>query len=155
MDTVQQPVDSTIETLLHIKRVNELLTQACKILLDRGLVHDASKLLTPEKELFDLLTPKLKEVEYDSPEYKTFLEALAPALDHHYAKNAHHPEHYEDGVTGMNLFDVIEMFFDWKASSERQNNGNIMKSIAKQQKKYELSDQLTSIFKNTSKYLGW
>lgn len=147
--------DSSVDTLKHIKRVNELLLLACKNLMNRAMVHDSSKLQTPEKELFDLLTPKLKEVEYDSPEYKTFLEALKPALDHHYAKNAHHPEHYEDGVDGMNLFDVVEMFFDWKASSERQNNGNIMKSIKIQKDRYELSDQLTNIFRNTAKYLGW
>lgn len=154
MENITQ-YDSSVDTLLHIKRVNELLTNACKILIRRAQLHDDSKLKSPEKELFDLLTPKLAECEYGSDEYNTFLEALKPALDHHYAHNTHHPQHYEDGVNGMNLFDVMEMFFDWKAASERHNTGNIAKSIEVNKKRFELSDQLSTIFKNTAKFMGW
>lgn len=85
--------DSTADTLLHIKRVNELLGKAACILIMRGSVHDNSKLDSPEKELFDEYTPKLKDAEYGSDEYKEFLVGLKPALDHHYANNSHHPEH--------------------------------------------------------------
>jgi hypothetical protein len=45
--------DSTADTLLHIKRVAELLTQASCELINRANVHDNSKLSSPEKELFD------------------------------------------------------------------------------------------------------
>ena len=45
--------DSKADTLLHIKRVNELLGLAAMELIMRGQVHDNSKLLSPEKELFD------------------------------------------------------------------------------------------------------
>lgn len=151
----EQNYDSSADTLFHIRRVNELLTNACKILIKRAQVHDESKLHSPEKEYFDEFTPKLKQVEYGSEEYKQFLTQLKPALDHHYANNPHHPEHYEDGVNGMNLFDMIEMFFDWKAASERQNNGNIMKSIKHNTERYKLGDQLSAVFTNTAKYLGW
>jgi len=154
METEQQ-YDSTAQTLLHVKRVNELLMKACRILMRRAAVHDASKFHSPEKELFDLLTPKLAACEYGSEEYETFLTALKPALDHHYANNPHHPEHYANGVNGMNLFDLMEMFFDWKAASERQNNGNLCKSIDDNKKKFKLSGQLISVFKNTIKYMGW
>lgn len=147
--------DSTADTLLHIKRVSELLTQAATELLHRGSVHDDSKLKSPEKELFDDLTDKLKGVTYNSEEYKGFLKQLEPALNHHYAKNSHHPQHYPDGVNGMNLFDVVEMFFDWKAASERHTDGNICHSITQNRDRFKLSDQLTDIFKNTVKYLGW
>ena len=40
-------------------------------------------------------------------------------IEHHYAVNSHHPEHYEAGIAGMSLFDLIEMLVDWKAASER------------------------------------
>lgn len=147
--------DSSVDTLLHIKRVAQLLTNAAKILINRAQVHDDSKLKTPEKELFDALTPQLADCEYNSEAYHTFLKALEPALNHHYAHNTHHPEHYEDGISGMNLFDVIEMFFDWKAASERHNTGNIAKSIEANKKRFDMSEQLTSIFKNTAKYMGY
>ncbi len=147
--------DSSVDTLLHIKRVNELLTKACKILIDRGNHHDSSKLKEPEKSAFDKLTPLLLGVTYGSPEYNDFLEQLKPALDHHYATNTHHPQHYNDGINGMNLFDLIEMFFDWKAASERQSNGNICTSIKTNGERFQMSDQLTSVFINTTKYLGW
>lgn len=149
------PYDSSIDTLQHIKRVNELLTQACVDLIARANCHDNTKLQSPEKELFDDLTPKLKHLTYNSPEYKESLKELEVALQHHYAHNSHHPQHYANGIDDMNLFDIVEMFFDWKAASERHNNGNINMSITQNRDRFNLSDQLTSIFKNTVRYLGW
>lgn len=147
--------DSSTDTLLHIKRVSELLTEACKELIDRANNHDNSKLKEPEKGLFDEYTPQLAGVTYGSPEYQKFLDGLKPALDHHYAKNNHHPQHYSNGINGMNLFDLLEMFFDWKAASERHGDGNITKSIDINKKRFEMSDQLADVFSNTVKYLGW
>lgn len=147
--------DSTVDTLLHIKRVNELLIQFCIGLQARAISHDDTKLEEPEKSLFDEFTPKLKDVTYGSEEYKKFLSELKPALDHHYNNNSHHPEFYENGVDGMDLFDLVEMFLDWKAASERHADGDIYKSIQINQKRFNLSDQLVSIFKNTAEYLSY
>lgn len=142
--------DSRIDTLLHIKRVAELLTMASAELLSRAMVHDNSKLRSPEKELFDEFTPKLKDSTYGSEEYKQFLNDLKPALDHHYAKNSHHPEHYANGVNGFDLFDLVEMFFDWKAATERHADGDIMRSITINKERFGLSDQLCDILRNTA-----
>ena len=98
--------DSTKDTKDHIARVDELLTQAAIELVKRGFLHDKSKLDTPEKEAFDIATPKLKTLDYESDEYKESLESLRGALEHHYENSSHHPEHYENGVNGMNLFDL-------------------------------------------------
>lgn len=148
--------NSEADTLKHIRRVNELLIRCSKELLDRAIKHDNSKLESPEKELFDKYTQKLKGLNFNSEEYKKSLEELKPALDHHYARNDHHPEHYADGVNDMTLLSIIEMFFDWKASSERQNNGNILKSISDNGKRYNISDQMIKIFENTTKVCdGW
>ncbi len=146
--------DSSKDTLLHIKRVSELLTQACQKLIDRANNHDTSKLQSPEKEMFDEVTTGLQGCTYNSDEYKEFLKKLEPALNHHYAKNSHHPQHYPDGINGMNLFDIVEMYFDWIAASERHSDGNINKSISINKERFAMSDQLTSIFNNTTKYLG-
>ena len=147
--------DSKADTLLHIKRVNQLLTEAASELIKRANVHDNSKLETPEKELFDEYTPKLKECTYGSDEYKGYLKELKVALDHHYKNNTHHPEHYKEGVNGMNLFDLIEMFFDWKAAGERHADGNIYNSIDINKDRFEMSKQLQDVFFNTAKHLGY
>lgn len=84
--------DSTRETLGHIAEVQGYLSLIADKLYIRGLDHDASKLQSPEKELFDEWTPKLKELVYGSDEYKAALVEMGPALRHHYQKNNHHPE---------------------------------------------------------------
>ena len=104
---------------------------------------------------FDKLTPLLAGSEFGSSEYRDFLKQLKPALDHHYAKNSHHPEHYWDGINGMDLFDIIEMFADWKAASERHENGDIYKSIEINKRRFEMSAQLKQIFINTASNLGF
>jgi hypothetical protein len=152
---MNEKYDSKSDTLLHIKRVSQLLTEAAAELIRRANVHDNSKLLSPEKELFDEFTPKLAGCTYGSDQYKEYLKELKVALDHHYAANSHHPEHYQSGVNGMDLFDLIEMFFDWKAASERHYDGNIYKSIAINKTRFALSDQLVSILENTSQRLSY
>lgn len=147
--------DSTADTLLHIKRVSQLLTEFSVGLILRASCHDDSKLSSPEKELFDQLTPKLKDCTYGSEQYKGYLQELKVALDHHYANNSHHPEHYPNGIDGFDLFDLIEMFFDWKAAGERHADGNIFKSIIINQKRFGISEQLVNIFNNTAERLNY
>ncbi len=146
--------DSKTDTLLHIKRVNELLTRCAKDFLNRAICHDYSKLNEPEKSFFDEFTPKLAGSTYGSDEYKSFLSQLKVGLDHHYAHNSHHPEHYPDGVNGMDLFDVLEMLMDWKAATERHNDGDIMKSIIINKERFKISEQLAQILTNTITNMG-
>jgi hypothetical protein len=143
------------DTLEHIHRVSSLLGEAATELIKRGSLHDNSKLEEPEKALFDEMTPLLKTMEYNSPEYKESLSKLEPALNHHYANNSHHPQFYNNGINGMNLFDIIEMFFDWKAAGERGQNGDIYKSIKINEKRFGISDQLAQILYNTAKFMRY
>lgn len=143
--------DSTADTLLHIKRVNELLIDFATEILRRAKEHDESKLSGEEKEGFDRATPRLKELTYGSEEYKMSLEDLQVALDHHYANNSHHPEHYENGVNDFNLYDLVEMFLDWKAATERHADGDIMTSITKNESRFSIAPQISSIFRNHAK----
>jgi len=138
-------------TCRHIERVRNLLNFAVKDLLERGELHDQSKLEQPEVGFFTEFTPKLAASTYGSPEYNKFREEMKPALDHHYARNRHHPEFHKNGIADMNLLDLIEMFCDWKASSERHNNGNILKSIEINGDRFGMSLQLVKIFENTAK----
>lgn len=147
--------DSRPDTLAHIKRVYELVRVVRDALLMRASIHDDTKLVEPEVSLFDEWTPKLKALEYGSDEYMAALAALKPALDHHYAAHSHHPEHFENGINGMSLLDLIEMFCDWKAAGERHATGNFAESLEINRERFKMSDQLAEIFENTRKELGW
>ena len=122
-----------------------------KKLEDRGNNHDASKMNEPEVEVFAEYTPKLSACTYGSEEYKAFLAGMKPALEHHYANNRHHPEHFPNGISDMNLVDIVEMICDWKAATERHANGDINSSIVKNQERFRISDQLILVLQNTVK----
>ena len=141
--------DSKKETLEHIENVWTLMKPVITTLMRRSINHDKSKLEAPEKEFFDLYTPKLKNSEYGSDEYKTFLKELEPALNHHYETNRHHPEHFENGINDMDLVDLMEMIADWKAASMRHETGDVLKSLELNQKRFGYSDELKSILTNT------
>ena len=81
---------SLYETLKHIKNVKKFLYKVSDVLENRARVHDTSKLESPELEIFDEYTPKLKDTTYGSDEYKRYLKEMKVALDHHYANNRHH-----------------------------------------------------------------
>lgn len=141
--------DSTEDTMKHIYRVQDFLNYAADDLITRGKKHDMSKLFGIEKELFDLQTNILKDLIYGTPEYYKNLKILEPALQHHYENNTHHPQHYENGIDGMDLFDIMEMFFDWAAAVERNKDGDLLSSIEHNSVRFKMSEQLVNIFKNT------
>jgi len=141
--------DSRPATREHIDHVQELLFKMGIALTARRPIHDASKLQEPELSTFNEYTPKLAGCTYGSDEYQKYLKAMKPALDHHYATNRHHPEHFEDGVKGMNLIDIVEMLCDWKAATLRHNDGDIRKSIEINQNRFGFSDELKQILLNT------
>ena len=140
-----------VETQKHIERVRHYIRFVTDRLTLRGVKHDAIKLESPEVELFAEHTRCLADTAYNSEEYKARLAALKPALDHHYANSRHHPEHFAKGINDMNLIDIMEMICDWKASSERQKDGNLLKSIEQNASRFNYDDQLKQIFINTAK----
>lgn len=137
------------DTMRHIERLRNLLNVAVKGLLNRGEEHDQTKLEHPEVELFTEMTPVLAGLTYGTEEYKEACDKLGPALAHHYANNRHHPEHHKRGIRDMTLLDLVEMFCDWKAASERHHDGNIRKSIEINGKRFNMPIELIEIFENT------
>ena len=142
-----------VETIKHIERVRYYLRIMTDKLTNRGVIHDKTKLESPEVELFTEFTPCLAELKYGSEEYKENLAGLKPALEHHYANSRHHPEHFSKGINDMNLIDIMEMLCDWKAAGERQRDGNLLKSIELNAQRFGYDDQLKQIFINTAKML--
>ena len=121
----------------------------CLRLIYRGIVHDLSKFSVFEIKGYSQTLPKLKGTTYGSDEYKELLSELKPILEHHYSHNRHHPEFYKNGVNDMALIDVVEMFIDWQVSCRKHADGDLTKSLSVNQKRFELSDQLTQIMRNS------
>lgn len=147
--------DSRPATWEHINKVQTNLVSFVNRLLGRALVHDQSKLHSPEVEAFDEVTPLLAGTTYGSPEYKANLARIRPAIDHHNAVNSHHPEHYENGIDGFDLLDLTEMLCDWKAATERHDDGDIRRSLEINRERFGMGDQLVSILANTIERLDW
>lgn len=167
------------ETLTHIRQVQFNMHKLIAELQVRALVHDVSKLESPELETFTEWTEKLSSLTFGSQEYKDGLEQMKPALDHHYAENDHHPEYYRKyvcdlchkeydkkpndnceacgngwfsegvNITEMDLIQLLEMIADWKAATMRHKDGDINKSLEINQKRFNMSPELVKILKNT------
>lgn len=157
--------ESKFKTMRHIETVKNYLDCAVKELISREELHDQSKLQSPEVDIFEEYTPKLRGCTYGSDEYKTYLKEMQVALDHHYFVNSHHPEHFAIGpennggcvqslLERMTLIDLIEMLCDWKAATLRHADGDIMDSLVINQKRFGYSDELASILKNTAYFLN-
>jgi hypothetical protein len=140
-----------MDLLDHKQKVGKFLRLANNELMERAVVHDFSKFSKQEFDAFEEATPKLAGLTYGSDEYKKqFKESgMQKAIEHHYEVNSHHPEHYENGVYDMNLFDLLEMICDWMAAVQRHNDGNILKSLEINKKRFSISDELMGIIWKT------
>ena len=144
--------DSTVDTQAHINKVQYIFNNlVIEELTNRASQHDASKLEDPEKETYDKFIPLLQKVKYGTPEYNELKDEMAKTgTGHHYEVNRHHPEHFENGIKDMTLFDIFEMFVDWYSASLRSDTG-FEKGLNMNKDRYNISDELYQIFVNTYK----
>jgi hypothetical protein len=142
--------DCTNDVNMHKRFVKRYMDKVSLKLVYRSMEHDASKLEEPEKSMFDVYTPKLKELEFGSDEYKIALSEMGVALKHHYDNNRHHPEHFENCIDGMDLIDLVEMVSDWNAAAFLRQESPNLEYLAE---RFHLSGQLKNIIANTLKIL--
>lgn len=145
-------IETKADTLQHIQNVGTAIHKIVGELLRRADVHDDSKLESPELESF-AEAGLLADLTYGSPEYQESKDKLGAALEHHYARHRHHIQHFPNGIKGMNIVDFVEMFCDWYASSRRQNDGNLHKSIQRAADEFGLGPQLVAILENSVEIL--
>jgi hypothetical protein len=126
-------------TTTHKARHLWLTVKFCARLTWRSAVHDLSKYRWDESRYFVKTILRLRGSTYGSDEYKGLLAELKPALDLHYARHRHHPEHSALGIGEMSLTDVAEMFLDWHAATHRHRDGSIVASVEKNEKRFGLS----------------
>lgn len=142
--------ESTYATLEHIREVQRNLAGFAKGLIDRAIVHDRTKLEDPEHAHFEEAIPKFQGLTYGSDAYREVARSIRPAIEHHNRSNSHHPEHYANGIRGFDLFDLVEMYCDWKAATKRQDDGDIRRSIEICQERFGFSDDLRDVLMNTA-----
>lgn len=141
--------DSLPDTLKHITRVQQLLSLITQSLIERAIMHDWSKTQEPEKSIFDLLTPEMRQLKWGSPEYRAIVPKLMVGINHHYKHNRHHPEYHAGGIMEMNLMDIMEMVVDWFAAAERTPTGNVYEILGRNSERFNINPQLVEIIKNT------
>ncbi len=146
--------DAKFKTMRHIETLRNYLNAVIRELLYRQEMHDQSKLQSPEVEILEVYTSKLRGITYGSEEYRECMRKMRPMVEHHNAHNRHHPEYHENSIRGMNLIDLIEMLCDWKAAGLRHDDGNLMRSIEINRDRFGFSDELTQIFRNTAEWIN-
>jgi hypothetical protein len=99
-------------------------------LLERAMVHDASKMLDDEFAGFSRINAAARINKFGSEEYKAGMKRERATIDLHFSRNSHHPErptlvaglHTEPDdykyqvalhANEMTFLDVIEMVCDW------------------------------------------
>ncbi len=125
----------------HRDDVIKLGSEFIEILIKRLHEHDRSKYESPEIEALTLI----REMKYGTPEYLAVCQS--DGIKHHYKANSHHPEHFDNGIDGMNIFDLIEYLIDCTAAARRRSGVN--PDFRKMQERHKISEQLVSILNNS------
>lgn len=141
-----------IDTREHIGLVKYWMAAAVINLRNRAGKHDASKLEEPEMHGFMAMhnDRKLQSMRYGTPEYIAQKEKHDPTVQHHYAGNDHHPEHWPNGIRDMSLLSVLEMLCDWAASTKRMKDGDLRRSIEINAERFGYGEELTQLLLNTA-----
>lgn len=92
----------------HLMFVRLALAKVQQALENRGIVHDASKMLDDEFEGFSRINKHARVHKFGSQEYKDGMAQEKPTIDLHFQRNSHHPEFHE-----QTFLDIIEMVCDW------------------------------------------
>lgn len=137
--------------LEHKKLVARHLQRVATALFQRAVEHDYSKFTPEEFAPYEHALPRFEAAEYGSEEYKAVCKSIEPAIAHHFQENSHHPEHFPDGINGMNLLDVIEMVCDWMAAAKRVPDGVLRLDL--QRERFGIDNQLFGMIARTVEYL--
>jgi hypothetical protein len=116
------------KTLRHIETVRNYLDQCAIELIKSGQKHDQCKLQSPEADIFEEFTPKLRGCTYGSEEYKSFLKEMSKALDHHYENSKHHPEWEDYNIVKWKDVKGYEGIYQVSNFGDVRNKNKILKA---------------------------
>ena len=145
-------LQTTLSIHRHRDRVAKYLTSIIQDLQQRAANHDNSKLEDDELIDYAAVHEEFDITPYGTPEYLAIKERIKPAIDRHFSINRHHPEHFENGIKGMDLVDLLEMVCDWRSATQNHDVGSTMeKSIDFAVRKYSIGPDLEAILRNTAR----
>lgn len=150
----QTEIEFVFALFKHKESVRILLTTFIKELRERIESHDNSKFDKEEFKPFVSVWNKFKEVDYCSKEYYECLDSVKDAVARHHRLNRHHPKHFQNGVNGMNIIDVIEMIADWYAASKRYKTQSFEQNLILAKEEHNIDSQLFEIILNTFCFFG-
>lgn len=133
----------------HIQLVGRYLQRCIAELVTRTILHDGSKFEEPEFTPYARQLPALQNAVFGSEEYLAALDAINPAVRNHVTTNRHHPEFHADGISGMNLVDLVEMICDWVAAAQRGGGTLADLNLPYCFEKFHIEPQLAAILTNT------
>lgn len=147
---------ATIESILkHKASVKTKLMFLVHELEKRAENHDNSKLQQPEAGYL-IAMDKEGRKKYGSKEYFEKMKRWEKFFKHHYENNRHHPDHFQNGVDGMNLIDLCEYVVDIISYYDNMHVEDAIQTINEQKDRFKLDEQLTQILKNTLlEYFTW
>lgn len=114
---------------LAIKLMKSGQDQLSLLLLERGFLHDISKLL--DDEFYGMAAFAQDQEALKDPK-KTVTSDKQHAINLHWDRNPHHPEHWTD-VNQMTDLDIMELTCDWYARS-LQFKTNMIEFLEQRQK---------------------
>ena len=135
-------------TLEHINQVKSKMQFLASVFATRGTSHDSSKLIEPEYSGW-LAMDQEPRYPYGSEKYYDKINRYKEVLEHHYSLNSHHPEHFENPSTQMDLVDLIEMLCDWFSYSNNISWLEGYNTINSQCARFGLNDTIRYLLLNT------
>lgn len=146
------------DTRKHQQWVAERMIACAKKLMEKAVVHDASKFSDIEKNAYIEPVYRLntENIIYGSEEYKKVTAQMGEGWKHHCAVNDHHPEYFitwsvqtlNDPIQSMDMFALMEMLCDWIGASKRKGNSAGL-PFDNFEKKYNVDPQLMAVLRNS------
>lgn len=134
----------------HKERVSFYLLEFAKELMNRSVNHDNSKFGDDELDEYSKVIDVFDKCRFGTSEYSKSRDKISSVVKLHQSRNRHHPEHFPNGIDGMDLVDLLEMISDWKSATRNHDVGSTMKSSVEFCiKRYNISPQLAQIIVNT------
>lgn len=108
----QNIVDFYVDHSKHVRGVQFLIKHVCDKLIEKSLLHDASKYEGFEASYFVEHQDSLKNAKSgDDKEYSARI--MQKGIQAHFSKNAHHAEYYKKNGGKMPFTEIVSMYFDW------------------------------------------
>ena len=141
--------------VLHKQSVKVGIQRIIDELADRAEKHDDDKFETEVFDSFYNALDKFINTKFGERNWELAMDEIGDSLFKHYSASPHHAQHYENGINGTNLLDLIEMMVDWKSASNSYGDSSFEESLRVQKKRFGIDDQLYGILTNTAIKLGY